>query len=195
MQLLRFIKVLALPIALIICSLLCANLLSAMVQYTYNPSPSEAIGYYLLYSSEIEVGNIYQICLSNKKEDYINIMINLGLPKKGNCKNGNTSLLKTVVAGPGDQVNITESGVIINNKLLKLSNSIALYNGIELHPKLPGMSFKLESNEFWLYGQGTTSYDSRYFGIVTKDEIINKAILIIPINFNWLNKEHLNVRR
>ncbi|MCE3268072.1 MAG: putative Type secretory pathway, protease TraF [Burkholderiales bacterium] len=179
MQQLRFIRYLSLPILYIVVLILVAQFfLSKTIHYTFNSTASEEPGYYLLYPAAVKAGNIYQICLNNTKQEYINIMIKIGLHPSGNCKNGNMALLKTVVAGPGDLVQITASGVLVNHKLLPDSKGIDIYKNIKLKPLPIGLSRTLKNDEYWLYGHGRTSYDSRYFGIVNSNEIPQKAVLI-----------------
>jgi conjugative transfer signal peptidase TraF len=183
MQQLRFIRYLSLPILYIVVLILVAQFfLSKTIHYTFNSTASEETGYYLLYPAAVKVGNIYQICLNNTKQEYINIMIKIGLQPSGNCKNGHMALLKTVMAGPGDFVQISASGVLVNHKLLPNSKGINVYKSIKLKPLPIGLSRILKNDEYWLYGHGKTSYDSRYFGIVNGNEIPQIAVLIKPLS-------------
>jgi type IV secretory pathway protease TraF len=177
-QQLRFIRYLALPSLYLVTLILIGQYISDIVQYTYNSTTSETPGYYLLYPASIKVGDIYQICLDEHHQEYINIMTKIGLKPTGNCKNGNMALLKEVIAGPGDLVQISNLGILVNNKLLPDSRGIALYKGIHLKRLPVGAFYRLVAGEYWLYGQGQSSYDSRYFGIVNSHEIGKKAVWI-----------------
>lgn len=175
LQKLRFINYLLLPILYVAMLIFIAQYLSSIIQYTYNSTASEKLGYYLLYPASIKVGSVYQICLDTHKQEYVNIMIKIGLKPSGNCKNGYMSLLKTIAAGPGDVIQIDDSGVLVNNKLLPDSKGIKQYKNVNLKRLPVGLSYKLSTSEYWLYGYGQTSYDSRYFGVVTSSEIGKKA--------------------
>jgi type IV secretory pathway protease TraF len=155
---------------------------SSYIKYTYNNTTSEKPGLYILYPARISSNNIYQICLDDFKESYIKTMMKLGLTASVSCNNPQISLLKTIVALPGDLVQITNFGVMINNKLLPTSTGIRIYKNIELNPLPIGYERKLQDNEYWLYGFGATSYDSRYYGPVNPNNIKNKAILVYSNN-------------
>ncbi|MCC2624309.1 MAG: traF [Burkholderiales bacterium] len=177
-QQLRFIRYLALTLIYIVTLILIGQYISGIVQYTYNSTTSERPGYYLLYPASIKVGGIYQICLDEYHQEFINIMIKIGLKPTGNCKKGNMALLKEVIAGPEDLIQITNLGIMVNNKLLPDSKGIESYKGIQLKRLSVGLSYKLAPNEYWLYGHGQSSYDSRYFGVVNDREIGKKAVWI-----------------
>lgn len=76
-------------------------------------------------------------------------------------------MLKEVVAVPGDVVEVTDSGVLINGIPLRDSQPLA-------KPDLPRLRgrFELKSTEVWVFGSGSSpelakhSFDSRYFGSV-----------------------------
>lgn len=141
----------------------------------YNASPSEKIGYYFIYNSKINKGDLRIICLKYHNT-YQNTMVSLGLPKRGNCLNNKASILKTVVGMPGDNILITKSGVYVNNILLENSTSLPKYHSINLNPVKIGYNHTLLQNEYWLYGLGHHSFDSRYFGTISEDELKQKAI-------------------
>ena len=163
-----------------------AHCIGQKVGYTYNETPSEPLGFYLLYHAEIKPGNIYEVCLNSDKKKYLAIMIRLGLPASTRCGNNHVALLKTVVAASGDEVEITKAGVAVNHKILPHSKGIYIYKNINLAPLPIGFKHILLSGESWLYGNLLNSYDSRYFGVVNTTEVINKAILVMPINLTTL---------
>jgi type IV secretory pathway protease TraF len=41
-----------------------------------------------------------------------------------------------------------------------------------------GTKYILNKNEYFLLGEGSNSYDSRYFGVVKNDDLRYKAILL-----------------
>jgi conjugative transfer signal peptidase TraF len=76
-------------------------------------------------------------------------------------------LLKRVVAIAGDWVSVSSSGVIVNGELL--ANSVPLLRDKADRP-LPIASmdhYQLRTDEAFLMGVTSTSWDSRYFGAVS----------------------------
>jgi conjugative transfer signal peptidase TraF len=141
-----------------------------------NISISEPLGYYLkLPIGKIKKGNRYLICIDDQK--YIDIMHKLGLPKvSGECPFNSPYVLKQVAGVPGDRVDISESGVSINNVWLTNTRGVAEHKGILLLPIPSGYSHVLTRNEYFMLGITMTSYDSRYFGIVHSEQFRNRVI-------------------
>ncbi|MFN8771043.1 MAG: signal peptidase I [Neisseriaceae bacterium] len=136
----------------------------------YNNSISEPIGYYLVYETDqVNKGNTYIISIPTS---YMRI-----LKKLGYHANSNT-LIKTVVAVSGDTITITNKGVMINKKSLSNSQGCQFARGIYLDPKRVGYTHKLLDNEYWVMGNTSHSYDSRYMGIIPKKLIIRRAIFL-----------------
>ena len=143
----------------------------------FNPSSSEPIGYYLVYvPSSYQRNDKVLICLT--KTPWVSLAHQLGLPSEDSCSNQMPYLLKQVVAVPGDIVFITTNGIRVNDKYLKDSMSLNSYKGLALHPHKVGTFIHLGGNQFFLLGQNRFSYDSRYFGVISKKDIHYKAILL-----------------
>lgn len=85
----------------------------------------------------------------------------------GNCPGGAESVLKTIAAGPGDEVVVSDQGTIVNGKMQPHSKPLPQDDrGRKLEPVNKGVYF-LGSHEVWLIGTGDPrSYDSRYYGPV-----------------------------
>jgi conjugative transfer signal peptidase TraF len=131
-----------------------------------NDTLSEPLGVYKLSTPEqIESGAIYSVSIP---ETYYIIAKKLGY-------SGDGLFLKKVVGLPGDRILITESGILINNRLLATSQAQSIGLGIRLYPLPIGYNHVLAENEYWTYGEGLHSYDSRYYGVITRDNIHNKA--------------------
>lgn len=148
-----------------------------MVRVTFNPSISEPQGYYFSYKAEnYKIGDIVLICLD--KDRYIRVLRRFKVPfSYSSCKMQPPYLLKTIVASGGDAVEINKKGVSINGVLQKNSSSLNNYKGINLYP-LKKRRFKLQTNQFFVLGNTPHSYDSRYFGVINKEQIISRAHLI-----------------
>lgn len=146
---------------------------------TKNISISEPIGYYLKLPiiSTIKRDNKYLICIADIK--YIAILKQLGLPSIPNqCPYNSPYLIKQVAGVPGDVIKVTPSGVFINNQLQINSQSFTSAHGINLYPLPVGYKTILRKNEYFMLGVTPHSVDSRYFGIVNRNQFYKHAILI-----------------
>lgn len=133
----------------------------------YNDTISEPIGYYLVFDAKnIVVNSLYVITISAQYIDQ--------LTKLGYHANSGT-LLKQVVAKSGDIIDITKSGVMINNKLLANSKPVEYASNIGLQAMPVGYHRLLQSGEFWVMGASPHSVDSRYLGIVHQLQIHKTA--------------------
>lgn len=146
---------------------------------TRNISISEPLGYYLkLPVSNIERGNRYLLCVYD--EPHLNVMHKFGLPKvKNECVYGAPYILKQVAGMPNDEILVTESGILINGLLQKNSKQITIYKNVDLLPLPIGFHKQLESDEYFVLGVTTTSYDSRYFGTIRKGQFYKRVILLM----------------
>lgn len=146
---------------------------------TKNISISEPIGYYfkLPIVGTIKRGNKYLICVTGTK--YINALKQLGLPNMLNqCPHNSPYLIKQVAGIPGDVIEITVSGVLINNQLQPNSQAFTSAHGIKLYPLPVGHKTILRRNEYFMLGITPHSVDSRYFGVVNRNQFYKQTILI-----------------
>lgn len=150
---------------------------------TKNISISEPVGYYLKLPiiGNIQRGNHYLVCVTDIK--YTNVLKQLGLPNVSNqCANSSPYLIKQVVGIPGDTIEITLNGVLINKHLQANSFSFSSARNIKLSPIPIGYRAILTSNQYFVLGTTTHSVDSRYFGIVSRKQFYKQAILIFKEN-------------
>lgn len=152
----------------VIAILLSLALLQVIIsQYVaYNDTKSEPVGFYKLSNPQaIEISKLYTMEIPDK---YYTIAQNLGYT-------GDGLFLKKVIAKSGDSVKITESGILINNKLLPTSKAQESVRGVDLDPQPNGYEYVLKDNEYWTYGEGANSFDSRYYGVITRSNIHDNA--------------------
>jgi len=87
------------------------------------------------------------------------------------------TIIKRVIAVPGDTIRIAGGKVYVNNRLL--AENYVLISDYEAFSSI--FDFEeiiLEDNEFFVMGDNRlTSYDSRHIGPVTKDKLIGRVIL------------------
>ena len=148
--------------------------------FIYNPSISLIKGYYFTYPIVAKVHDIVLLCVWDASHTHV--MHQLGLPyKSGECPQKTPYLLKQIVATEGDEVSVDEEGVKINNHLYKNSRVVQNLRQINLLPIGFG-SFKLKHNEYFVLGVTPYSYDSRYFGVITRAQIYRGARLVYATN-------------
>lgn len=158
-------------VVVLLCGVIC---LSKSVMY--NLTNSEPIGWYwvgmhrYLGEEKIQVGELYAITLP---DNFMLIIRKLGY------RANSSTLLKRVVARGGDTIEVDRTGILVNGKLIKNSQAKQKVRGIELHPLPMGYKHILGNDEYFVMGETLTSFDSRYFGIINKDNFINKAYLIM----------------
>jgi conjugative transfer signal peptidase TraF len=81
------------------------------------------------------------------------------------CPDGFSPLIKPVIAWPGDTVEISASGVIVNGQPLPNTATINRDStGRQLHP-FPAGTYRVLKGELWVVSSfSPRSFDSRYFG-------------------------------
>lgn len=142
--------------------------------FRINTTPSEPIGLWRSYKhySSISKGNLVEACVPPSE-----IMIEAkkrGYLLSGKCKGNLAPVIKKIIAISGDTVTISKNGVFVNG--VQFSNQLSFYDskGRILKPAFLG-NYVLKSNEVFLASNySTKSFDSRYFGIVNKKNILHK---------------------
>ncbi len=138
--------------------------------FYYNDTISEPVGHYFVVNAEHIVANgIYTVVLH---PEYMKKLRKLGY------RANSGTLLKQVVAQSSDTINVTKSGVFVNNKLILNSKPIKNSNDIGLEAIPVGYHRLLQDGEFWVMGNTPHSVDSRYFGVVNKKQIHQTAYFI-----------------
>ncbi|MEI2768760.1 MAG: conjugative transfer signal peptidase TraF [Nitrosomonas sp.] len=144
-----------------------------------NTTPSLPVGFYKVVDKPIVSGAYVAFCPPQnavfdmaRDRSYIN---------PGNCPGGYGFLLKRVFAQSGDTVLIDQKGISVNGE--HLPNSAQLTADAEGHA-LPQyrLNVVLNDSEFLLLSDlNPQSFDARYFGLITRDQIQK---VVRPI-FTW----------
>lgn len=87
------------------------------------------------------------------------------------------NIVKYVVAGPGDTVSVTLDGVLINGESFG-EGGLLLANDIGLEPEVFVREQVLGEDEWFLMGDTDESFDSRYWGTVTTEQVIGRAHMV-----------------
>jgi conjugative transfer signal peptidase TraF len=137
-----------------------------------NLSSSMPLGMYQITKIlTIKSNDIVSVCLPDDiaieglQRDYLS---------KGKCANGAIPVIKQVIAVPGDDVILTIDGITVNGHFYLAPHRAVDHNNL---PIKQFVTMGLHSNTpgYWLYGihAPLDSWDSRYFGAVAQQHIIN----------------------
>lgn len=145
--------------------------------YLINTTDSMPIGLYEKYPiKNIDIGNVVSVCLDDKKAD-LAIKHHI-ISFNHQCANGSQMLIKEVIAIPNDDVELTKNKIKDHHGLVTYNYPAPRFSFAPTTHK-PVLTFidtgKYKSTGYWLYGRydSTNSWDSRYFGEVSKQNIIN----------------------
>lgn len=123
-----------------------------------------------LNQDKIHVGQIVSFCLPPNIAKY---GYDRGYIGKGNCQGGYSSLMKEVVAVPGNRVVVTNNKLIINNQNYYAPTEFKDSHHLSVKRFVKNGDYT--ATGYWFYGYGSPNYswDSRYYGQVPKDNILH----------------------
>lgn len=114
------------------------------------------------------------------------LMYRLGIPTRGEIatmEHGGLSLIKRVVAIPGDSVKIEDSKLYVNGECLEEDY---ITEGEYSGGIIEGTSMRLGSGEYFVIGDNRQeSMDSRDFGAITEDEFTGVVILELEGKYSF----------
>ena len=145
---------------------------------SYNASPSLPTGLYWRVDREIARGSIVAACLPTELAD---IGLQRGYLGRGRCEGEAQAVGKRVAAVGGDLVEVVEMGVVVNGELLSASRPLTRDSGRRPMPVLPRRRYRMGSGQLWLIGDDPRSWDSRYFGPVSRSSVV---AVVVPI-WTW----------
>jgi signal peptidase I len=157
---------------LFICFLL---VLTFLPQNIYkNVTPSIRLGYYLGVPiiRDIHPKDLVIFCLNN--EVYVKYLQKLHLKMNNQCSNKMPYFIKRIVASQGAVVTINDFGIDVN--YMHIANTTPLRhidNNLLKHVYIN--NYQLKAGEFIVLGDIPSSYDSRYFGIIRRQDILKIA--------------------
>jgi conjugative transfer signal peptidase TraF len=135
------------------------NLRSALL--LHNGSPSEPEGLYVRAPEPPAVGRLVAFMAPSAAAEYVDQHLRI-LER--------TPVLKTLVAGPGESVCTTSRQLVIDGKILAPIATTDPHGG-----RLPHWNGcrRLRAGEWFAYSDRVpNSFDSRYYGPITKDQVI-----------------------
>ncbi|WP_051555242.1 conjugative transfer signal peptidase TraF [Legionella fairfieldensis] len=149
-----------------------------------NTSPSIPVGLYWLSNQPVKKGEYVIFC--PPETAIFKQALARGYLPIGFCPLGSTYLMKQVVATTGDRIAISSEGVVINGHPLAFSKPLLKDSKGRPLSIWEVSNYRLKSLEVLLMtNQSPLSFDARYFGLLTKTELMT---VIKPI-IVWVNAQ------
>lgn len=145
--------------------------------FRLNTTSSVPRGVYLLTSEDARPGEIVYFC--PPANDIVEAGKTLGFLPPGSCKSGTTPFFKVLAGVPGDLVRIDSTGVYVNDEQTPFSAPASKDSLGRAIPRIGDVSLRLKAGQWILMGVDAGSFDSRYFGVVSKDDYIKRADLLL----------------
>lgn len=142
-----------------------------------NLTSSVKKGVYKVYSTEcLKKDDYIALCLNEKNSDSI---FKKSYIKKGHdCYGRYESLLKKIIAIPNDEIEINKNFILVNGHKTNLTILEMDRNNKPIPKNNYTNKFKL--NGYWVIGDNNpNSFDSRYFGEISKKQILYKAVPLL----------------
>jgi conjugative transfer signal peptidase TraF len=132
-----------------------------------NLTPSLPYGFYI--TSHSPSANLVEFCPQGAAAS---ISLRRQYRTAGACPDGGAPLLKPAVAFPGDEVQVTADGILVNGQLLP--NSAGRFRDHLQRPldPWPHGAYKVEPGTVWVVSSfNSYSFDSRYYGAIPESTI------------------------
>jgi len=136
-----------------------------------NGSPSLPIGLYV--TSPESSTNLVEFCPA---EPFASVALSRGYRDPGACSDGGAPLVKPVIARPGDLVEVSRAGIVVNDHVLPNTTPLRVdTKGRPLTSWPPGR-YTVEPGFVWVASSyNARSFDSRYFGPVAISSVRNRV--------------------
>lgn len=83
-------------------------------------------------------------------------------------------IIKRVAGGPGDRIEIVDKQVRVNGAVVATGLALAGTMGTDPE-RFARETFTLGDEELWVMGDTTLSFDSRYWGVLKRNQVIGRA--------------------
>ena len=123
--------------------------------------------YQIQHTTNIKRDDLVSVCLPTKIAKHAH---SRGYLVKGSCGNGYAPVIKQILAIPKDRVVMNTSGIVVNGKYFNYKQEQVDHLSRPLNPK------KINNNidGYLLIGTNSNdSWDSRYFGELSRQDIID----------------------
>ena len=100
----------------------------------------------------------------------------------GPCPGGTKPLGKLVLAAGGDRVELSAAGITLNGCALRAASSLPTDSRGRRLARYPAGVYRVGAQELWLFSPHHRSFDSRYFGPVSTQNVIGglRPLLVLP---------------
>ena len=123
--------------------------------------------YQIQHATHIKRDDLVSACLPTKIAKYAH---SRGYLIRGSCNNGYAPVIKQILAVPNDRVVMNTNGIQVNGKYFNYKQEQADHLNRPLNPK----NINKNIDEYLLIGTNSKySWDSRYFGEVSRQDIMN----------------------
>lgn len=152
------------------CLLIAISICYIQLNLNINITSSIPIGIYRLDPNDISLnkGKKILFCLNGT---YRKIAKERKYLSSGKCPSGLSPIGKQIVAEENDRVQLTSDGIIVNGVLIQATKPLIKDSEGRtlIHEKY---NRKLKKNEVIVASSKNESFDSRYYGIVKKEDIL-----------------------
>jgi conjugative transfer signal peptidase TraF len=142
----------------------------------FNVDSSIPVGAYWFTPGPVAVGDTVQSCLPESLAQYALRQQYLSLG--GSCPDGVIPVVKVLAATAGDSIVVADSGVSINGRLWPMSARLAMDSAGRRVRRIPSVPITCPDNFDFLMGENDHSWDSRYWGCVSRSTIAGRWKLI-----------------
>jgi len=123
--------------------------------------------YQIQHTTNIKRDDLVSVCLPTKIAKYAHSREYLA---NGSCSNGYVPIIKQILAVPNDKVIMNTNGIEVNGKYFNYKQEQADHLNRPLNPK----NINKHIDGYLLIGTtSNNSWDSRYFGEVSRQDIID----------------------
>jgi conjugative transfer signal peptidase TraF len=135
-------------------------IIPAITGVRLNYSPSLPVGLYMVASDPR--ADLVEFCPT---EPYASLATERGYRSEGSCPDGGAPLMKPIAAQPGDMVEISSRGFVVNGKALQNSAPLNVDTEGRSLQHWPFGKYRVETATVWVISSyNRRSFDSRYFG-------------------------------
>ena len=139
-----------------------------------NLSGSMPVGLYRITSGPPAKGAMLLACLPESVAVFARTR---GYVPSGRCPGAAAPIGKAVLATAGDSVQVTDTGLVVNGRLLPNTRPLAVDGAGRPIPRLPNGTYVVAGDEVWLYSPySKRSFDSRYFGPLPLACVLNRVL-------------------
>jgi conjugative transfer signal peptidase TraF len=142
--------------------------------FRWNSTSSAPVGLWRPVSgSSLAIGQHVAACVRSEAPA-IQVAIERHYLPSGDCAGGFAPLLKMIAAIPGQRVELSPDGISVDGAAVERAEMLSADSAGRALPHAQLGIYRLAANQYWLLSpENPRSLDSRYFGPVTREEILS----------------------